>query len=295
VIKNINIIYKICSNFTGIYFMSMNDKNRHVSVPQPLPANYGPPVPPVGPGPGQGPCVGQQPWMPNPVHPAPYHLPHQGYPATYKNNAPGRSPGYPPPLHHTGYIQRYSPYDVQCQNFPFGKSIEGPVRPPNPSSYPIRHINSQLYNESPKDLPMSKNTLDLFPQSKSPHAGHNVALKEKNNTQSLEKNGRDDLLSSPSEEKSDSETNNTTTESCPDDTRSPTSCDKQENFCGDKNESSLKSISDSNSHADIESHSKKCKSINSDTSSEQDSQTFSSISNSNNQSKKRELRNATFL
>ncbi|XP_042897924.1 methylcytosine dioxygenase TET3 isoform X2 [Parasteatoda tepidariorum] len=256
--------------------MSMNEKNRHVSVPQPLPPSYGPPVPPVGPGPGGAPAVGQQPWMPNPVHPSPYHMPHQGFPANYKNNAPVRAPGYPPPMHHAGFIQRYPAYDAQCQSFPFGKIHEGPVRPPTPSAYPIvRHYNSQHpYSEPPKDS-MPKNSLDGFPQSKSP--GQNVSVKEQNHVKTHEKNGRDDVLSSPSDGKSDSETNHTTTESCPDDTRSPTSCDKQEHFYADKSESSIKSVSDSNSHME------KCKTNNnSDTN---DSQTFPSI-NSNNQAKK---------
>ncbi|XP_055946490.1 methylcytosine dioxygenase tet3-B-like isoform X2 [Argiope bruennichi] len=259
--------------------MSMNDKSRHVSVPQPLPANFGPPVPPVGPGPGQ--CVGQQPWMPNSVHPAPYHMPHQGYPSNYKSNTPIRAPEYPP-MHPAGYVQRYSSYDAQCQSFPFGKIHEGPGRPPNPTAYPIvRHYNSQhVYNEVPKESP--KNSLDMFPQSKSP--GQAAVPKEKNNAQILEKNGRDDM-SSPSDSKSDSEMNNTSTESCAEDTRSPTSCDKQENFFTEKSESSIKSISDSNSRSENEPLSKKCK-VSNDASPERSSQTFSSISNSNNHAKK---------
>ncbi|KFM80208.1 Methylcytosine dioxygenase TET1, partial [Stegodyphus mimosarum] len=222
--------------------------------------------------------------MPSPIHPASYHMPHQGFATNYKNsNVPVRATGYPTPMHHGGYIQRYPPYDAQCQSFPFAKIHEGPPRPPNPSSaYPIvRHYNT--FNETPKDTPVSKSALDMFPQNKSSQPTQNVMQKEKN-SQGLEKNGRDDLLSSPSDGKSDSETNNTTTESCPDDTRSPNSCDKQENFCVEKNESSMKS--DSNSHIDIEPHSKKSKTVNSDTNSEQDSQSFSSISNSNNQAKK---------
>lgn len=260
----------------------MNEKNRHVSVPQPLPANYGPPVPPVGPGPGQGPNVGQQPWMPNTVHPSSY-MAHPNYPPSYKNNgnAPIRAPGYPPPMHHGGYIPRYPPYDPQCQNFPYAKVHEGPARPLNPSSYTVtKHYNSQSpFSDITKDTSSSKHILDTFPQSKSPHP-----VKEKI-SHSQEKNGRDEMLSSPSEGKSDSETNLTTTESCPDDTRSPTSCDKHENF--DKSENSIKP-SDSNSHS-VDPPSKKCKNndiINSDTNSEQDSHNFASILNSNNHVKK---------
>lgn len=271
--------------FLGIYFMSMNEKNRHVSVPQPLPANYGPPVPPVGPGPGQGPAVGQQTWMPNTVHPSSY-MPHPGYSSNFKNNgnAPIRAPAYPNPMHHGGgYIHRYPPFDPQCQSFPYGKVHESSPRPLNPSLYPVtKHFNSQSsFNDVPKDVSPSKNVLETFPQSKSPHP-----VKEKSNSQTHEKNGREDMLSSPSEGKSDSETNLTTTESCPDDTRSPTSCDKQENF--EKSENSVKQVHDSNSHP-AEPLSKKCKNSdinNSDTNSEQDSQSFSSILNSNNQLKK---------
>lgn len=261
----------------------MNEKNRHVSVPQPLPANYGPPVPPVGPGPGQGPGVGQQPWMPNTVHP-PSYMPHPGYTPNYKNNgnAPVHAPGYPPPMHHGGYIPRYPPYDSQCQNFTYGKVHESPSRPLNPSSFPItKHFNSQSpFSDASKDSSPRKNSLDSIPQSKSPHP-----VKDKN-SHHHEKNGRDEIMSSPSEGKSDSETNHTTAESCPDDTRSPTSCDKHENF--DKNENSVKISNDSNSHS-VEQPSKKYKNNDmnhSDNNSEQDSQGFNSILNSNNQHKK---------
>ncbi|KAG8192169.1 hypothetical protein JTE90_027809 [Oedothorax gibbosus] len=208
---------------------------------------------------------------------------HQGYPHTYKNG-----PEYPPNMHPAGYMPRYPAYDAaQCQSFPFGKIHEGPVRPHNPNAFPIvRQYNSQHYNDGPKDgkdsfsrskSPGHYNDVpkDMFPRNKLGNAYEpckSPAPKDKNG-----KNGRDDPPSSPTDSKSDSETNDhTTTESCPDDTRSPASCDKQENsFFGDK------SVSDSNS---TDPHTKKLKN-NVDSESIDDSQSFSSISNNNNNKK----------
>lgn len=205
----------------------MNDKGRHVSVPQPLPANFGPPVLPVGPGPGQGPGQ-QQPW-------GPYHMTHQGYP---------KNPDYP--MHPAGYMPRYpgGQYDAQCQQgFPFG----GKNNPPN--AYPIvRHYNAQHYSEKDNNPQQHYNNAGKDNYNDVPKDGKyggKSSSSNKSPSQAKEKNGRhdnNDLLSSDS--KSDSETNHTTTESCPeDDTRSPASCDKS--FFGDK--------SDSNSHLESKS------------------------------------------